>query len=108
MTRVLLQCDVVRHSTQTGRFAGVGGCGRAVSARLAESRHRRAPPLPRAGAGLAAKGPGRSFPLLSDLLKQLSERKELAVPDVDVAVIQLFSLTLYPAPRLQLVRLADR
>ena len=44
---------------------------------------------------MAAKGPGRSFPLLSDLLKQLSERKELAVPDVDVAVIQLFSLTLY-------------
>jgi len=43
-----------------------------------------------------ARGPGRFFTLLADLLRQLIARGELSIADLDTAVVQLFALTLYP------------
>jgi TetR/AcrR family transcriptional regulator, mexJK operon transcriptional repressor len=42
------------------------------------------------------RGPGRFYPLLEAYLEPLAERGVLIVPDVTVAVLQLYSLTLYP------------
>jgi TetR/AcrR family transcriptional repressor of mexJK operon len=43
-----------------------------------------------------ARGPGRFFTLLSGLLGRLIAAGELSIADVDLAVVQLFALTLYP------------
>jgi AcrR family transcriptional regulator len=52
--------------------------------------------FPELGAAWNDRGPGRFYPLVGELVTKLRDRGELVVPDVDVAVIQLFSLTLYP------------
>ena len=52
--------------------------------------------FPELGAAWNDRGPGRFHPLAGELITKLCDRRELAVPDIDIAVIQLFSLTLYP------------
>ena len=52
--------------------------------------------FPELGRAWQAGGPGRFFPMLAEVLTDLAERGELDIPDIDVAVIQLFALTLYP------------
>jgi TetR/AcrR family transcriptional regulator, mexJK operon transcriptional repressor len=52
--------------------------------------------FPELGAAWRDRGPGRFFPLVAEVLEGLRERGELDVPDIDVAAMQLFSLTLYP------------
>jgi AcrR family transcriptional regulator len=52
--------------------------------------------FPELGAAWRDRGPGRFFPLVAEVLESFRERGELDVADVEVAVMQLFSLTLYP------------
>ncbi|MEQ4722049.1 TetR/AcrR family transcriptional regulator C-terminal domain-containing protein [Nonomuraea sp. B19D2] len=52
--------------------------------------------FPELGQAWQERGPGRFFPVLADLFTRLSERGEMHVPDVEVAVMQLYALTLYP------------
>lgn len=52
--------------------------------------------FPQLGEAWAARGPGRFFELLSGVFDDLAARGELEIPDTQVAVIQLFALTLYP------------
>jgi TetR/AcrR family transcriptional regulator, mexJK operon transcriptional repressor len=52
--------------------------------------------FPELGTAWRELGPGRFFPLLATVLDQLIQRGQLAIPDTEVAVIQLYALTLYP------------
>ncbi|HET6211957.1 MAG TPA: TetR/AcrR family transcriptional regulator [Micromonosporaceae bacterium] len=52
--------------------------------------------FPELGHAWQERGPGRFFPVLAEVLSGLSERGELKVADVEVAVLQLYALTLYP------------
>lgn len=52
--------------------------------------------FPELGPAWGELGPGRFFPLLATVLDQLIRRRQLVVPHIDVAVIQLYGLTLYP------------
>jgi TetR/AcrR family transcriptional regulator, mexJK operon transcriptional repressor len=52
--------------------------------------------FPELGRAWQQNGPGRFFPMLAEVFERFAERGELEVPDRDVAVIQLFALTLYP------------
>ncbi|WP_207129245.1 TetR/AcrR family transcriptional regulator [Actinocatenispora comari] len=60
---------------------------------LVTSEIRRFPEL---GASWEAGGPGRVSPILETLFRDLAKQGVLAMPDVEVAVIQLYSLVLYP------------
>lgn len=42
------------------------------------------------------RGPGRFYPLLEDALRRLVARRALVIPDIEVAVLQVHALTLYP------------
>jgi TetR/AcrR family transcriptional regulator, mexJK operon transcriptional repressor len=52
--------------------------------------------FPELGTAWRELGPARFFPLLATVLDRLTERGQLAIPDMEVAVIQLYGLTLYP------------
>jgi TetR/AcrR family transcriptional regulator, mexJK operon transcriptional repressor len=52
--------------------------------------------FPELGSAWRELGPGRFFPLLAAILGRLIARGQLAIADVEVAVIQLYALTLYP------------
>jgi TetR/AcrR family transcriptional repressor of mexJK operon len=52
--------------------------------------------FPELGSAWRELGPGRFFPLLATVLDQLIQRGRLVIPDVEVAVIHLYGLTLYP------------
>ena len=52
--------------------------------------------FPELGQTWQERGPGRFHPVLAELLTALSDKGELDVPDIDVAVLHLFALTLYP------------
>jgi AcrR family transcriptional regulator len=52
--------------------------------------------FPELGSAWHELGPGRFFPLLATVLDQLIKRGQLAIPDMEVAVIHLYGLTLYP------------
>jgi TetR/AcrR family transcriptional repressor of mexJK operon len=52
--------------------------------------------FPELGPAWHELGPGRFFPLLATVLDQLIQRGQLAIPDIEVAVIHLYGLTLYP------------
>jgi TetR/AcrR family transcriptional repressor of mexJK operon len=52
--------------------------------------------FPELGRAWHELGPGRFFPLLATVLDQLIQRGQLAIPDIEVAVIHLYGLTLYP------------
>ncbi|WP_067716948.1 TetR/AcrR family transcriptional regulator [Nocardia yamanashiensis] len=43
-----------------------------------------------------AAGPGASQPILVKAFEALSERGDLEIPDVDLAIVQFYSLVLYP------------
>lgn len=52
--------------------------------------------FPELGRAYQQRGPGRSAAALGEVLGELCERGQLAIPDLEVAVIQFFSLTIYP------------
>jgi TetR/AcrR family transcriptional regulator, mexJK operon transcriptional repressor len=52
--------------------------------------------FPELGSAWRELGPGRFFPLLATVLDELIRRGQLVIPDVEVAVVHLFGLTLYP------------
>jgi TetR/AcrR family transcriptional regulator, mexJK operon transcriptional repressor len=52
--------------------------------------------FPELGTAWQERGPGRFIELLTGVLDNLVERGELRVGDTQLAVIQLFALTLYP------------
>ena len=52
--------------------------------------------FPELGPAWRELGPGRFFPLLATVLDQLIQRGQLVIPDIEVAVIHLYGLTLYP------------
>jgi TetR/AcrR family transcriptional repressor of mexJK operon len=52
--------------------------------------------FPELGSAWRELGPGRFFPLLATVLDRLMARGQLAIPDMEVAVIHLYGLTLYP------------
>jgi TetR/AcrR family transcriptional repressor of mexJK operon len=52
--------------------------------------------FPELGSAWREIGPARFFPLLANVLARLVERGQLAIPDMEVAVIHLYGLTLYP------------
>lgn len=52
--------------------------------------------FPELGEAYRQRGPAQSAAALGELFRDLCERGKLAIPDVEMAVIQFFSLTLYP------------
>jgi TetR/AcrR family transcriptional regulator, mexJK operon transcriptional repressor len=52
--------------------------------------------FPELGEAYQQRGPGRSAGALGDVLSDLCQRGQLAIPDLEVAVIQFFGLTIYP------------
>ncbi|GIF69409.1 TetR family transcriptional regulator [Asanoa ishikariensis] len=42
------------------------------------------------------RGPGRFYPTMESALRKLVANRALEIPDVEVAVLQLYALTLYP------------
>ncbi|MFI6519129.1 TetR/AcrR family transcriptional regulator [Spirillospora sp. NPDC050679] len=60
---------------------------------LVTSEMRRFPEL---GDAYQRRGPGRSAAALGEVLAELRDRGRLEVPDLDVAVLQFFGLTVYP------------
>lgn len=60
---------------------------------LVTSELRRFPEL---GLAYQQRGPGRSGAALGEVLRDLRDRGQLVIDDIEVAVIQFFGLTLYP------------
>jgi AcrR family transcriptional regulator len=58
---------------------------------VAESRR-----FPELGKAWRAKGPGPVNPLLAETFRRLVDEGRLVMPDVDLAIVQLYSLVLYP------------
>ena len=52
--------------------------------------------FPELGSAWRELGPGRFYPLLATVLEQLTQHGQLSIPDIEVAVTQLYGLTLYP------------
>jgi TetR/AcrR family transcriptional regulator, mexJK operon transcriptional repressor len=52
--------------------------------------------FPELGRAWQERGPGRSATALGDVLGDLCERGQLAIADIEVAVIQFLGLTVYP------------
>jgi TetR/AcrR family transcriptional regulator, mexJK operon transcriptional repressor len=52
--------------------------------------------FPELGRAWEERGPGRFFAMLEELLIDLVESGEFEIPDTQVAIVQLFALTLYP------------
>ena len=80
-------------STARAWVAGVANPSVLALRNLVSGELRRFPEL---GQAWEERGPGRFIPMLKEVLEQLVERGELRISDPDVAVIQLFALTLYP------------
>lgn len=66
--------------------------GRALRALVATELHR----FPELGRAWQAHGPAGHHPAVADALRTLADRGCLAVPDLEVAVLQLYSLLVFP------------
>lgn len=76
---------------------GPGRTRRRRGPRAAHPRRHRTPPLPRAGPRLARPRPGfYHHPAVADALRTLADRGLLDIPDLEVAVLQLYSLLVFP------------
>ncbi|MFF7643878.1 TetR/AcrR family transcriptional regulator C-terminal domain-containing protein [Streptomyces canus] len=67
-----------------------GGC--CPGTRRARRRNR----FPELGEAWRHAGPERHHPAVAGALRQLVERGRLDIPDIEVAVLQLYSLLLFP------------
>ncbi|MEU8528702.1 MULTISPECIES: TetR/AcrR family transcriptional regulator [Streptomyces] len=66
--------------------------GRALRALVATELHR----FPELGRAWRAHGPAGHHPAVADTLRTLADRGRLDVPDLEVAVLQLYSLLVFP------------
>ncbi|MGW8762268.1 TetR/AcrR family transcriptional regulator [Streptomyces sp. NPDC055815] len=66
--------------------------GRALRTLVATELHR----FPELGRAWRAHGPAGHHPAVADALRTLAERGRLAIPDLEVAVLQLYSLLVFP------------
>ncbi|MFD8641566.1 TetR/AcrR family transcriptional regulator [Streptomyces zaomyceticus] len=75
-----------------GRAVRADTEGRALRTLVATELHR----FPELGRAWRAHGPAGHHPAVADALRTLSERGLLDVPDLEVAVLQLYSLLVFP------------
>ncbi|MFF2573426.1 TetR/AcrR family transcriptional regulator [Streptomyces sp. NPDC058084] len=68
------------------------GEGRALRTLVATELHR----FPELGSAWRAHGPAGHHPAVADALRTLAERGLLDIPDLEVAVLQLYSLLVFP------------
>ncbi|MFF7440090.1 TetR/AcrR family transcriptional regulator C-terminal domain-containing protein [Streptomyces sp. NPDC008122] len=66
--------------------------GRALRTLVATELHR----FPELGRAWRAHGPAGHHPAVADALRALADRGRLAIPDLEVAVLQLYSLLVFP------------
>ncbi|CAM5450917.1 TetR family transcriptional regulator [Streptomyces tanashiensis] len=66
--------------------------GRALRTLVATELHR----FPELGRAWRAHGPAGHHPAVADALRTLADRGRLAIPDLEVAVLQLYSLLVFP------------
>lgn len=52
--------------------------------------------FPELGEAWGSSGPGRAATMLAEVLRGFENQGKLRIPDVEVAIVQLLSLTLYP------------
>ncbi|MFC9384697.1 TetR/AcrR family transcriptional regulator [Streptomyces venezuelae] len=82
--------------TETGRAWGravrADAEGRALRTLVASELHR----FPELGRAWRAHGPAGHHPAVADALRALADRGLLDVPDTEVAVLQLYSLLVFP------------
>lgn len=79
--------------TARALVAGVGHPSVLALRNLVTGELRRFPDL---GQAWQQRGPGRLADVIGEVFKDLSERGRLTIPDIEVATIQFFALTLYP------------
>ncbi|MDV9193793.1 TetR/AcrR family transcriptional regulator C-terminal domain-containing protein, partial [Streptomyces sp. SR27] len=66
--------------------------GRALRTLVATELHR----FPELGRAWRAHGPAGHHPAVADALRALADRNLLDIPDLEVAVLQLYSLLVFP------------
>ncbi|MER7947235.1 TetR/AcrR family transcriptional regulator [Streptomyces sp. NPDC096079] len=66
--------------------------GRALRTLVATELHR----FPELGRAWRAHGPAGHHPAVADALRALADRGRLAIPDLEVAVLQLYALLVFP------------
>uniref|UniRef100_UPI0015C4EE03 TetR/AcrR family transcriptional regulator C-terminal domain-containing protein n=1 Tax=Streptomyces sp. NRRL B-24572 TaxID=1962156 RepID=UPI0015C4EE03 len=66
--------------------------GRALRSLVTTELHR----FPDLGRAWRAHGPAGHHPAVADALRALADRGRLAIPDLEVAVLQLYSLLVFP------------
>ncbi|WP_406133516.1 TetR/AcrR family transcriptional regulator [Streptomyces zaomyceticus] len=75
-----------------GRAVRTDAEGRALRTLVATELHR----FPELGRAWRAHGPAGHHPAVADALRTLAERGLLDVPDLEIAVLQLYSLLVFP------------
>ncbi|MCX4982254.1 TetR/AcrR family transcriptional regulator [Streptomyces sp. NBC_00572] len=75
-----------------GRAVRADAEGRALRTLVATELHR----FPELGRAWRAHGPAGHHPAVADALRTLAERGLLDIPDLEVAVLQLYSLLVFP------------
>jgi AcrR family transcriptional regulator len=92
----LASTDDVRDALVATARALVDGVTEPTVLRLRNLVTGELPRFPELGQAWQERGPGRLTPIIADVLERRCERGELQIPNLTLAVLQLYSLTLYP------------